>query len=135
MLAYALVPEDFSSVSSFGVRTFIFASRTFIICAHPQQTLSDPPRHHLPQPIPLHVRPRRLRIVGKHHQPPPRHRLRVALLLALDSLKRKEIEGYSPNQINVRGGWNQVGDVTRRLAAAGYDHRLHMRSVSGEDFH
>jgi hypothetical protein len=30
--------EDFSSVSSFGVLTFIFASRTFIICAHPHHS-------------------------------------------------------------------------------------------------
>jgi hypothetical protein len=42
-------------VSSFGVRTFIFASRTFIICAHPQADSFRPPS---PPSSPTHPSPR-----------------------------------------------------------------------------
>src|SRR4051812_40346711 len=72
----------------------------------------------IPSFVCLHIRPRRLRIVGEDHQPFFWDGLGVKLLLVIQRIKRVEVERHAPRDIEVLRGGNQVGDVARLLALA-----------------
>jgi len=59
----------------------------------------------------------------------------VVALAARDRLHWVEVIRHDPCEINVRGGWDEVRDVARRLSAASHHDALHIGGVPWEDLH